>query len=119
MNSNAKADSRTFLVLSTAMLLASVSIASTAFADDQFRTETVKFQDVSVNTPAGVQALYSRIHTAAQRVCSESGRLQQARASACAKKAEAQTIEKLGLPLLTGYYRMKVGDHTQALSANR
>jgi UrcA family protein len=116
MNSNVKADSGTLLVLSTVMLLASVSIASTAFADDQFRTETVNFADLSVTTPAGVQALYSRIHSAAQRVCAATDRLQQARAFACAKKAEVQAIEKLGLPLLTGYYRMKTGDQ---LSANR
>ena len=44
MNSNVKADSRTFLVLSTAMLLAaSVSITSTAYADEQFRAVTLKF----------------------------------------------------------------------------
>jgi UrcA family protein len=37
------------------------------------RSETVKFQDLNVGTPAGVEALYGRIHSAAVRVCSPSG----------------------------------------------
>lgn len=47
-------------------------MAATALADDGVRTETVKFQDLNTDTAAGVQALYGRIHSAAQRVCSQS-----------------------------------------------
>jgi UrcA family protein len=101
------------------MLLACMLIASNAFADDEVRIETVKFQDLNVSTPAGVKALYGRIHRAAESVCSETNRTLQSRAFACARKAEVQAIEKLNLPLLTAYYRITNGDHTQALSANR
>ena len=68
MNSNIK----TPLVLAAALLLTGVWGASSAFGDEEVRSEKVKFQDLNVNTPEGVQALYTRIHTAAKRVCSDS-----------------------------------------------
>jgi UrcA family protein len=71
MNSNVKTDNRPFYW--TAILLACVSVASNAFADDQIRTETVKFSDLKVDTPAGVEVLYRRIQSAARRVCGYEG----------------------------------------------
>ncbi len=65
MNSNVKTISKAFFVGSTAMLLACVLVVSSAFADGQIRSETVKFQDLKVGTPAGGEALYRRIHAAA------------------------------------------------------
>jgi len=40
-------------------------------------------------------------------------------ARSCAKDAEAKAIGRLNLPQLTAFYRVKTGDHTQPLSANR
>jgi UrcA family protein len=107
------------------MLLACVLVISNAFADEQVRTETVKFKDLNVSTSAGVDALYNRIHAAAKRVCFSSGE----RAAigewaaiserGCARKAEAQAVEKLDLPLLTSYYRMKNAGRTEAFTAHR
>ena len=119
MKSNVQTYRRSRLVLRTATLVAFGLVASYAFADEQLRTETVKFQDLNVNSPAGVEALYDRIHSAAKRVCSEAGRIEQARASACAKKTEAHAVETLNLPTLTTYYQVKTGGFTQPLSANR
>jgi UrcA family protein len=119
MKSNVKTDPRARLVLRTATLVAFGLVASYALADDQLRTETVKFQDLNVGTPAGVATLYGRIHTVAKRVCSEADRIEQARAAGCARKAEAFAVESLNLPLLTTYYQVKTGGFTQPLSANR
>jgi UrcA family protein len=119
MNSNIKTGSRAPLAVSLAVVVACVLGVSNAFADDQVRTETVNVQDVNVNSPAGVKALYGRIHSAAQRVCSESDHMLQGRARACAKRAEAQAVEKLNLPTLTAYYQIKTGNNTPALSASR
>ena len=69
MNWNIKAGNSRFLAYSTAIVLACVLAASNAFADDQVRSETVKFSDLKVDTPAGAEALYRRISAAAQRVC--------------------------------------------------
>ena len=121
MKSNLKTVNHVAVAFATAMLLACAVIASSAFADDQFRSETVKFGDLNVNTPAGAEALYRRIHLAAGRVCpsDSSDPLSRISAANCARKAEAEAIEKLGLPQLTAYYQMKTGNHTQPLSASR
>lgn len=121
MKSNLKTVNHVAVAFSTAMLLACAVIASSAFADDQFRSETVKFADLNVNTPAGAEALYKRIHWAAGRVCSvdDSDPLLRISANNCARKAEAEAIEKLSLPQLTAYYQMKTGKHTERLSASR
>jgi UrcA family protein len=121
MNSSVKIANRMPLAFSAAMLLACVWAGSTAFAGDQGRSETVKFPDLNVSTSQGVQALYGRIHAAAWRVCSTTSTdpLSQRGARECANKAEAKAIETVSLPQLTAFYRMKTGDHTQPLSANR
>jgi len=110
---------RTFAYL-TATLLACGLVVSNAFADDQARTEAVKFPDLNVNTTAGVAALFRRIHVAAERVClPPAGWPENVRAAACAREAEARAIEKLNLPLLTDYYRMKTARRSERLAANR
>jgi UrcA family protein len=119
MNSNIKTGSRTLLAVSSAVVLACVFGASNAFADDQIRVETVKFQDVNVRSPAGIVTLYQRIHAAAKRVCSESDKMRQTEAVACARKAETHAIEELDLPLLIAYHQAKTGGGTQPLSASR
>jgi UrcA family protein len=117
MNSTIK--TRIPLALATAMLLTCVLGASSAFADEEVRSERVKFQDLNVNTPQGVQALYGRIHAAAKHVCDESDPVLHPAASICARKAEGDAIEKLNLPQLTAYYKNKNGGHAQPLVAAR
>jgi UrcA family protein len=119
MNSNVKTANHVPRALSTAMLLTCVWAFSSASADEQVRSETVKFQDLNVNSSQGVKALYTRIHSAAGRVCSESDPILRIASAACARKAEADAIEKLSLPQLTAYYKSKNGDHTQSRIAAR
>jgi UrcA family protein len=104
------------IVFATALLLMSVSAAPGAFADEPVRTETVKFYDLKVDSPAGVQALYTRIHAAAQRVCNERDPIMQSAAIACAKKSEAQAIQALNLPQLTAFYQQKTGDRSKLIA---
>jgi UrcA family protein len=120
MNSSAKIANRMPLAFS-AMLLACVWAVSPAMAGEQLPSETVKFSDLDVTTSAGVQALYGRIHAAAWRVCSTASvdPISQMGSRRCAKDAEAKAIGGLNLPQLTAFYRVKTGDHTQPLSANR
>jgi UrcA family protein len=111
---------RAFLAHSAAMLLACVLVASNALADEQVRSETVKFQDLNVSSPAGVETLYSRIHSAARRVCTPpEGWPAQLGASTCVRESEARAIAKVNLPLLTAYYEKKTGDRTQTIAANQ
>jgi len=119
MNSKEKIATRMPLVLSTAMLLSCVWGGSIALADEEVRSETVKFQDLNVDVPEGVQALYTRIHAAAKRVCSQTDPILRLAATTCAQKAEANAIRKLNLSQLTAYYKAKTGDKTQPLIAAR
>jgi UrcA family protein len=119
MNSSVKIINKALLAYSTAMLLSCVLVASSASAADQVRSETVKFQDLNVATPAGAAALYVRIHSAAKRVCFEPGEWGQTREYACVKDAEARAIQKVNLPMLTAYYGTKTGGQKEALTAKR
>jgi len=121
MNSNVQTMNGTFLGHFAAMLLAAVLVTSTAFADEQVRSETVKFGDLNVSTSAGAEALYVRIHAAAQRVCTTLSNEVWARNSMrpCIASAEAKAVEKVNLPLLTAYYQTKTGGQPKALIATR
>jgi UrcA family protein len=104
MRPNLKTVSRSALAFSIATLLTAVPayllVAPKAIASDQGRSETVEFADLDTATPSGTQALYVRIHAAAQRVCDE--RDSQI-ARACTEIAEHRAIEQLSLPLLATY----------------
>jgi UrcA family protein len=83
-----------------------VSSALAAEPDGEVRMEDVKFQDLNLDTAAGVEALYKRIHAAAQRVCAVSGPLDEVffggpSSAKCTKDAEARAIAKINLPALT------------------
>ncbi|HET7757937.1 MAG TPA: UrcA family protein [Steroidobacteraceae bacterium] len=81
-----------------------VSSASAGEPDRRVRKEDIMFQDLNLSTSAGVDALYRRIHAAAQRVCAVSRQDELGAASAtakCAKGAETRVIEEINLPALT------------------
>jgi UrcA family protein len=117
MNSTIK--TRIPLALATLISLTSAWVSSTAIADEQVRSERVKFQDLNVESQEGVQALYARIHAAAKRVCSQSDPVLREAEGPCTKKSEANAIEKLNLSQLTAYYKIKTGEHGQPLVAGR
>jgi UrcA family protein len=118
MSSNVKTTSRSPIALTAAILLA-FGVVSRAEANEQVRSETVRFGDLNVGTPSGAQALYDRIHAAAKRVCSDSDPIQRLASDACARKAEASAIGKLSLPQLTALYQTKTGGQTPPLIAHR
>ena len=118
MNSNVKTDARTILGYTSAMLLACVLVAFSAHAGDQGRSETVKFADLNLSSPAGVETLYRRIHMAAWRVCQQPAG-EQAASRSCATKAESEAVGKVNVPSLTAFYQQKTGGHPQTITANR
>lgn len=67
-------------------------------------TKTVRFQDLNLNTDAGVQVLYKRIHGAANLVCGnyEVHDLVGARAhKACVDRAVAEAVAAVNNQMLT------------------
>lgn len=72
---------------------------------------TVKFADLNPQTPAGVEALYKRIHRAATQVC-VSGKRDLSSLTydrECAAATETQAIEKVQNAALSAFYQTKVG----------
>ena len=116
MNPNVKSDPRR-IVGATAMWLVCVLVAFNAQAGE-VRTETVKFSDLNLGAPAGVEALYGRIHAAAQHVCDQPYP-KMAEVRRCMAKAESDAIGKVNVPLLTAFYQQKTGSHPQTITANR
>jgi UrcA family protein len=91
-----------------AVLLACVFVVSSAFAgepDTRVRMEDIIFQDLNLTTTAGVDALYQRIHSAAQRVCADSGQspLAASASAKCAKDSLARAIKEIDMPALTAF----------------
>jgi UrcA family protein len=83
-----------------------VSSALAAGADPQVRTEDIKFQDLNLDTTAGVEALYQRIHAAAERVCAHPAEPKLGAASAsekCTNGAAARAIKDVNVPALTAF----------------
>jgi UrcA family protein len=118
MNSKLKTRNPVFVAYAAATALTCVLLASNAYADDQPRSETVKFADLDLSTQAGAEALYDRIHAAARHVCTQPGSLVWS-GSACMRKAESEAIGKVNAPLLVAYYQKKTGSRPQTLTANR
>jgi len=119
MSSNLRTDPRNilgFLRYARAMCLTCVLAACNAQAGGQPRAETVKFADLNLNTPAGVEVLYERIHKAALRVCDKRGQL--AATIACTKRAESRAIAKVNAPSLTAFYQKKTGQKPQTVTAS-
>jgi len=123
MNSNVTITGKGFATRGAAAILGCILGGTYAFAaepTDQVRTQTVKFQDLNITTPAGVAALYQRIHSAAGRVCSEDGVRGldvAARVKTCAEEAEFRAVADLNLPGLTAYYQLKTGHPVGVLAA--
>jgi UrcA family protein len=123
MNWDSKTESTIFAAFSAAVIFTCMFVVATAFAavpSDEVPSETVKFQDLNVASPAGVAALYGRIHRAAQHVCAVQDSRELAnvqRANACAAQAEARAVAQLNIAALTAYVQTKNGRQPAALTA--
>src|SRR5271157_767542 len=83
--------------------------------------ETVKFQDLNINSRAGKAALYQRLHAAAQHVCYaqwDRDPVKVHRAKTCANEAEARAMSQLHVAGLTAYYQMNTGRQLSTLTAS-
>jgi UrcA family protein len=82
------------------------AIASAA----KVRTITIRYPELDVAKPQGVEALYTRIEGAARRVCraDSSARLRdRANRRNCYQDAIAHAVKQIDLPTLTAVHRAK------------
>ena len=122
MNMNSKIVSR-FLA---GFLITAAFLAPKVFAadpTDSVRTQTVKFEDLSVNTQAGAAALYQRIHRAAKQVCEQPGADQRnlkawQMQQSCIVRAESRAVDNVHSGALSAYYQMTLGHPYAVLAQN-
>jgi UrcA family protein len=107
MNSDTNTKSQIF----SACTAAAMSLACTLLVAITFiPKETVKFQDLNINSPAGAAALYQRLHAAARHVCFtewDRGPAKMQQAEVCANEAESRAVSRLNVAELTAYYQVK------------
>ncbi len=76
--------------------------------------ETVKFQDLNIDSLSGAAALNQRLHMAAQHVCYagwDKDPVKVRRAENCANEAEARAATQLHVAALIAYFQMDTGRH--------
>ncbi len=111
----------------TVLLLAGAwqcgALASTPPAGEDVGRITVRFDDLNLEQPAGVAALYRRLALAAKHVCGESQPPGSAIISTawrvCVKQAVERAVVTVDRPALTAYYREHTASGHETLTARR
>jgi UrcA family protein len=95
--------------VSTTML---VGVTQAAGSGDNVPKQEVTYQDLNLNSNAGIHVLYKRIQGAANKVCGEvdARNLQGMRIKrACLNRAISQAVAAVNSPMLTRVYLEKAG----------
>jgi UrcA family protein len=121
MNTNLKPFSSTFDTGAAVLILIGMLATGNAILGESLAgRQTVKFQDSSLSTPAGVATLFSNIRSAALRVCT-SGQTHLTRSDQvklCAQEAEARAVKKVNVDALTAYAQMESKAPVVTVAAN-
>ena len=97
---------RTMVLVLPLSFAAVLSTRAAAAEPDNVPRIVVSYNDLNLDHPEGISALYARLHTAANSVCQtmpSSDPFEQMKQHACFEKALAAAIAKIGNPNLTAY----------------
>jgi len=103
------------IALATVAALGVASLAIGAQADEsvvRVPARTVRYSDLNLDTQAGAEVLFKRIHDAAEQVCGDVGsrQLEEAMAArACVDQAVVASIRAVNNPRLTNTYSAHLG----------
>jgi UrcA family protein len=108
-----------------ALITAAFAVPKAFAADpaDSVRTQTVKFDDLSVGVQAGAVTLYQRIHQAAKQVCAQPGadsknlRVLEIQQS-CIARAESRAVDDVHSGALSAYYQTIHGSSYAMTASN-
>jgi UrcA family protein len=99
------------------------AFASTPQSSEDVRRITVHFDDLNLEQPRGLAALYRRVRLAAEQVCGEPQRPGEAIISADWRACVAQAVERavvaVDRPALTAYHRGHTTSDHETLTARR
>ena len=100
---------------SIALIIATTPLTGAAFAadrSDDLPQRVVRFRDLDLTQPAGAEALFSRLRTAAREVCEPVSSVLHLDRQ-CTNEALANAVADVDQPVLTQYYLVKTR-HTVA-----
>lgn len=110
----------TFTAVLAAGLFASVGVAATSAAGSS--GGVVRYGDLNLERPEGIEALYRRVNGAAEQVC---GRMQSldlvwmTEWKKCVTGAVSGAAEKINIPAFTAYTNARIGHKSGPLLAAR
>jgi UrcA family protein len=87
-------------------------IAETTDTSANIRSVTVRYVDLDLNTPAGVEELYARLRTASRSVCNVGERqslVQAMAAKSCYTQVLGAAVDEAKLPTLTALHHADSG----------
>jgi UrcA family protein len=103
---------KSIVAISLAATLTGFSVSARAVTSAvKVRSVTVRYAELDLAKPQGVEALYMRIGGAARRVCRADSSLRlrdRVNSSSCYQDAIGRAIEQVSLPALTDLHRVKV-----------
>ena len=112
----------TAIIGSALMAIGLAGASNAAWADQANQDVTqsvVKYADLNLNSPAGIEVLYRRIERAARTVCQLPLDIRElsisVRQGSCEQQAVARAIEKVRVPALSNYYLAKMGHPAKAV----
>ena len=105
---------QSLILIALFSILYSSLAALPAVADNSFEplNVTVKYSDLAISRPQGAAVLYSRIRSAAEKVCSpfdDRNLGRKMRLDACIHKAVADAVTAVNEPALLAVYSAKMG----------
>lgn len=101
---------KSIVAISLAAALTGYSVSARAVASAvKVRSVTVRYAELDLAKPQGVEALYIRIEGAARRVCGadSSVHLRDRMNRNCYENAIGRAVKQVGLPTLTAMHRAK------------
>jgi UrcA family protein len=108
----------TTMILTSALAVCAQSALAADLIDDSPRQTSVHFADLDLSRVEGAASLYQRLRFAAETVCADVGSKDLARTTrvnSCISGAIATAVAQIDRPVLSAYYRSKLGIGNAAL----
>jgi UrcA family protein len=101
------------LIVCTAAIAASPSLAEPTWLAPEGKSETVQSQDVDFNKPSEVKAFYKKLRYAAARVC-----MNDQAEHVCQTEALSDAVGQINQPQLSMHHEKQTGDRGTQLAWN-
>jgi UrcA family protein len=110
-------NSLTTMILTFALTVGAQTALAADLIDDSTRHVEVHFADLDLSRVEGAASLYKRLRLAAETVCRDDSKdlARVTRTKACMSDAMSTAVAQINRPILSAYYRAKLGIGNAAL----